>query len=49
MHNRSGTLKHNITIKINNVEIKEKEHTKYFGVLIGNKVSRINKATAICI
>ena len=32
-------IKHNITIKINNVEIKEKEYTKHIGVLIVKGIS----------
>ena len=31
-------IKHNVAIKINSVEIKGKEYTKYLGVLIENKV-----------
>ena len=34
--------KHNIAIKINNAEIKEKEYKKYLGVLTDNKVSWIH-------
>lgn len=34
-------MKHSIAIMINNVE-KEKEYTKYLGVIIGNKVSWVH-------
>ena len=35
-------MENNIDIKINGTKIKEKEYTKYLGVLIDNRVSRVH-------